>query len=456
MKKSMFIFALIVGAATILMAAAPVAAQSDIVWNGVYFDNITLSGNVAATRQDRAIAFEWGDTSPIAGVDDDLYSVRWGADVFLEAGSYRFWAKADDEIAITVDFTSTIINTLDQPERANEILVADITLDRGSHHIQVDYREFVGAALVYVEFANLADNPETPEFAKQEIVTEWTAEYFGNPSLSGVPSFMQTVDTPTTDWGLGSPAFNIPADFFSARFTGQATLDGSTYQISARVDDGVRVYINGALLINEWHVADGKTYTGFLELPAGQYPIVVEYLEFGGAATLLFDILPFNPAAPTVTVTASRLNVRDAPDPVNGVILTKISRDETYPALARNAAQTWVQINVNGVIGWVNDNYVDITNGATLPISGDGAPAQPNPTGLFVTATPFNVNIRTGPGASFSDIADLPIDETAIVLGRNASSTWWQINFNGIVGWVSAQYAVIQPGANISAIPITG
>jgi uncharacterized protein YraI len=445
-----------------IISLEPASAQTQPVWNGQYYNNTILTGTVAATRQDGRIGFDWGDTAPIAGVGNNMFSIRWGADVFLPAGTYRFWAKADDDVAVTLDFGRPLINTLSQ-NRAGEILVADVTLNAGSHHIQVDYRENVGPAYVYVEFANLADNPQTPAWAIQQVAGAWTAAYYPNTNLSGTPAFTQAVASPTSDWGFGSPAFNIPADFFSARFATTATLNGSTYMVSARADDGIRVYVNGALIINEWHVASGQTYSGFVNLPAGQYPVVVEFIEYGGLASLQFSLSPTNAPAPaptpsgaTATVTAYRLNVRNTPDPINGAILTKISRGETYSVLGWNSAQTWVRLNVNGTIGWVNVTYVTLNNAGSLPIIGAPTPTQPNPTGYSVIASPFNVNIRTGPGTQFNDIGDLSVNQTAIVVGRNSNSTWWQINFNGIVGWVSAQYARIQAGANINTIPITG
>jgi uncharacterized protein YraI len=87
---------------------------------------------------------------------------------------------------------------------------------------------------------------------------------------------------------------------------------------------------------------------------------------------------------------------------------------------------------------------------------GGTTPQQPTSTGYVVTATPYTVNIRSGPGTQNSILAKLPLGATAVIVGRNSSSQWWQVNYNGIVGWVSATFAVIQTGANVSAIPVTG
>jgi uncharacterized protein YraI len=64
--------------------------------------------------------------------------------------------------------------------------------------------------------------------------------------------------------------------------------------------------------------------------------------------------------------------------------------------------------------------------------------------------------VRSGPGTEFRRLATMPSGGTATIIGRNANNTWWQVDYAGIVGWASAQYAVIQQNANVDAIPITG
>ncbi|WP_410968985.1 PA14 domain-containing protein, partial [Salmonella sp. SAL4444] len=71
----------------------------------------------------------------------------------------------------------------------------------------------------------------------------WTAQYYANPTLSGSPTLIQTESSPTHDWGTGSPVVSIPPDNFSARWTSTRTVEAGTYQISVRVDDGVRVFV---------------------------------------------------------------------------------------------------------------------------------------------------------------------------------------------------------------------
>ncbi len=76
------------------------------------------------------------------------------------------------------------------------------------------------------------------------------------------------------------------------------------YQFVARVDDGIRVYINGVLVMNEWREQSTRTFTSNVKLGSGNYTIVIEYAQFGGGSdlSLYWDFLgnPDAPVAPKV------------------------------------------------------------------------------------------------------------------------------------------------------------
>ena len=98
---------------------------------------------------------------------------------------------------------------------------------------------------------------------------------------------LQRVD-PTIDfsWGSGSPDPSIGADQFSIRWEGlvEAPTTG-TYTFYTYTDDGVRLWVDGQLLVNRW-VDQGPTeWTGTISLTAGvKVPIIMEYFENGGGA----------------------------------------------------------------------------------------------------------------------------------------------------------------------------
>lgn len=461
--------------------ALPAQAQQNPnpVWYAQYFSDTNWTNQVF-DRQEANIAQNWGTGSPVSGgIGADSFSVRWATDVALSPGTYRFYALADDYVQIIFNFGETPIDTFGTGQ-VDTLVTGDVTVTSpGTYHIQVDYRELTGPAFIYVSFVNLATNPQGPNFPIPVNPTTvpvggggtWTAQYFANQNLLGDPAVIVGVNNPSFNYGSGSPYTAIPADNFSARFTNAQGLAAGTYNITVRADDGVRVYVNGVLVINEWHTAAGQTYSTNIALPSGTSTFVVEYFENTGAAYLDYNLSliggtgqpvpqPTQPVGGvTATVTAYRLNVRNAPDPVTGDILTRISRGETYSVIARNADSSWYLLNINGTQGWVSGAFVNIAPfGANIPVAGGEATAQPpqGATGNEVIATPYNVVIRQGPGTQFQRIGLFPVGQTADVIGRNANNTWWQINYNGLVGWVSAQYARIGQGANVGAIPITG
>ncbi|HEX2906081.1 MAG TPA: PA14 domain-containing protein, partial [Phototrophicaceae bacterium] len=127
----------------------PVTAQS-VVWTGAYYNNSFLIDQSQMTRQDAAIAFDWGTGSPGGGVNSDGFTVRWAADPYFAAGTYRFCARADDEVRVNVGYAfSPQIDTFGKA-KVGETLCADVTLTEGVHHVQVDYREANGQAFIFV------------------------------------------------------------------------------------------------------------------------------------------------------------------------------------------------------------------------------------------------------------------------------------------------------------------
>jgi hypothetical protein len=71
----------------------------------------------------------------------------------------------------------------------------------------------------------------------------------------------------------------VPIDFFSVRWTRNAWLQAGTYRVSVDVDDGIRLWIDGALLIDAWHESGGQYHEIDVGLPEGAHAFQVEFLE---------------------------------------------------------------------------------------------------------------------------------------------------------------------------------
>lgn len=280
----------------------------------------------------------------------------------------------------------------------------------------------------------------------------WTAEYYNNPSLSGAPVVTQVASEPGGNWGLGSPAVGLPADNFSVRWTSVRTLANGSYQLVVRADDGVRVYVDGSAVINQWVPSPGNSYTAQFNLSAGPHSFVVEYFEGGGSAYLQYALTPVStlPGAATATVNTNELNLRAEPNPFTGAILTRIYLGQSYPVVGKNADSSWVQLNVNGLTGWVNARYVNVSSLDTVPVTNSGG----RPTGAFATVLANFLNVRQTPDPiNGAILTRVTLGQTYPVVGKNADASWLQINVGGVIGWVRSSWL---SAVNLGAVPVVG
>jgi hypothetical protein len=94
-----------------------------------------------------------------------------------------------------------------------------------------------------------------------------------------------------THWGTGGPGTGVGADLFSTRWTARPTLAAGTYVFTAR-RCGVRVRVDGTILIDQWRDQSATTYTASRALSAGQHEVRMEYYENGGSAVASLSWAP--------------------------------------------------------------------------------------------------------------------------------------------------------------------
>ena len=125
--------------------------------------------------------------------------------------------------------------------------------------------------------------------------TGLTGRYYNDPGTgSKFTALRHTRIDPAVNfnWGSASPAPGVvQSNNFSVRWTGQvqAPVSGN-YTFSTVTDDGVRLWINGVLLIDAWTDQAAKTNTAApIALVAGaKYSVLMEYYErSSGAAAKL-------------------------------------------------------------------------------------------------------------------------------------------------------------------------
>ena len=105
-----------------------------------------------------------------------------------------------------------------------------------------------------------------------------------NPFI-GSP-LVRTDATVNFNWNSSSPDPSIPPSNYTVRWTGLVQpLFSETYTFSTTTDDGVRLWVNGQELVNEWVPQSPTTWSGFMNLQAQQlYGIEMDYFQAGGGA----------------------------------------------------------------------------------------------------------------------------------------------------------------------------
>ncbi len=106
-------------------------------------------------------------------------------------------------------------------------------------------------------------------------------EYFNNQELQGQAATVRIDPQINFDWGRYKPTPQVGENNFSVRWAGKLTPpETGPYQLGATADDGVRLYLDGKLLIDAWASNPTKTITREVNLEAGRdYDVRMEYYQ---------------------------------------------------------------------------------------------------------------------------------------------------------------------------------
>ena len=364
------------------------------------------------------------------------------------------------------------------------------------------------ALLVSLLAAGLAVQPRAS--AADE---KWRARYYNNRDASGDPVVRRDEKAIDYDWGDGSPHNDVDDDNFSARWTRAVFLNAGVYRFTATMDDGMRVWIDDALVIDEWKDSQVRSVAVDLYMTTGDHDLEVRYYEKGGKAVAKFDwalvqgppptvasrwrgqyfnnqslsgsptferadnVIDFNwkTGSPWPTIPADRFSVRwtGAFDHDPGVYRFSVTTDD--------GARLWV--NDRLVIDEWRDNQdalfqADVSlPGGTVPvrldyyenggaalikltierISGAGTILPPTPqpdlppgqTAVVVNARWLNV--RAEPALSGEVIAVIPGGQVVTPIGRFGG--WIKVVLpSGLEGWVGSSY--LASSVDFTTLPV--
>jgi len=262
---------------------------------GEYFNNTTLSGSAALVRTDGSINFFWPEgTSPGSGVNAGQYSVRWTCTVNAPSdGNYTFTMTTDDGMNLLVDGNLVMWAWYDQgPSTYSKTIFLNV----GAHTVVVQYYNATlgGTARVYSSLGTTT--PPPPSFPN------WQGQYFNNQTLSGAPTITRDDPNINFNWGYGSPDPSIPVDHFSVRWTRALSFAAGTWRFTTTTDDGVRLWVDGNLVIDQWRDQPPASYSADVALGAGTHNVQMEYFENGGGALAQLSYTQVTSGGPGVVV----------------------------------------------------------------------------------------------------------------------------------------------------------
>jgi glucose/arabinose dehydrogenase len=252
-------------------------------WRASYFANRTLTGAPAGERCEAAVDYNWGSGGPTGvGVGTNDFSARWVKTQSFAAGSHTFTATADDGVRVYLDGALVIDQWKDQSPTT---YAATRQVTAGNHELKVEYYERGGGAVA--RFSVTATPASCP-------TGQYRASYFPNRTLTGTPATVRCETAINNNWGSGSPpGTGVGPNNFSVRWVGTRSFATTrSYTFTATADDGVRVYLDGTLIINQWRDQAPTTYTVTRQVTAGNHEVRMEYYENGGGAVARLTISP--------------------------------------------------------------------------------------------------------------------------------------------------------------------
>jgi hypothetical protein len=251
-------------------------------------------------RIDRQVAFPSTDTG-FAGtaLEEHLYA-RWTGLVWVpKDGKYTFYTESDDGSRLHIDGKLVVDNG---GLHGMEEKSGDAELKAGMHELKMEFFENEGGAgcrlLISSEGipkrvvpARLLAHKEDPEL--DAVAPGLIAEYYNiGEELGDFPSLEDRkpakvridpqVNFESTEEEFAGTGLS---ETFYARWTGllRVPADG-LFTFYTESDDGSRLYINNALVVDNGGLHGMEERSGVAQLRAGDHEIKIDFFENGGGA----------------------------------------------------------------------------------------------------------------------------------------------------------------------------
>ncbi len=253
-------------------------------------------GTYVGTRTDGELNC-WALGSLYPGGNATYYSVKWKGTLMAPVdGAYTLNVTSDDGQRLIVDGVKVIDNLVPNGRQINN---AYFNWTAGSMHtveVQMANGLSWGGATLAWAFPGQALQNIPQKYLYGPLMSDVNG-LFGiyYSDFSGTaPSFTYQQSTRVDDnvnfgWTGISPGINMPTDYYSVRWDGQILPPTTaTYKFTLKYDGGVRLWVNGKLVIDSFTQMGGATaISNPMTLYSGQkYNIRIEYQHRTGPANI--------------------------------------------------------------------------------------------------------------------------------------------------------------------------
>jgi len=220
-----------------------------------------------------------------AGVEQVLQSFTVTFDDVMDAASFTA-----DDVVVTAPARAevTVLGVTALSETAFRVSLADAVaagtytvtvgpdiLDEADNPMDQDDDGVNGEVDDAYSFDIVLSNPGLPVGTGDGLL----AEYFSDENKGGT-SWRQREATVNHTWAGTAPFAGVPADHFSAVWTGELEVRfDADYTFRLLVDDGARLWLNDVLVIDGWNGSRGELLSAPVVLTKGRHTVRLEYVE---------------------------------------------------------------------------------------------------------------------------------------------------------------------------------
>lgn len=138
-------------------------------------------------------------------------------------------------------------------------------------------------------------------------------------------------------------------------------------------------------------------------------------------ATPFLDSTSVQAAQPATTTTA--LNMRSQPSTSSTIV--RVIPGGAVVEITGSPINGWYPVAYDGSVGYASGAYLELA----APQISPGASAR----------VEVALNLRAGAGTSFAPLAVMPAGSIVVLTGE-VQNSFWQLTYNGMMGWASSQY----------------